>query len=75
LTCFEGGSINHTLVAVLTGVVTSERIGRRCGDASFEGGDRRLSRLFTPHAEAERLGLREGRKTLSGDADKNAVAL
>jgi hypothetical protein len=50
---------------VLTGVVTSKRRGKRSGDASFESGDRRLSQLFTPHAEAERLGFKTGRKTES----------
>jgi hypothetical protein len=44
---------------VLTGVVTSEGIGVRCGDALNEGGDRRLSQLFTPRAEAERLGFKQ----------------
>jgi hypothetical protein len=30
-------------VAVLTGIVTSERIGERCGDAPFESGGKRFA--------------------------------
>ena len=48
---------------MLTGVVTSEGIGKRSGDASFERSNRRLLQLFTPRAEAERLGFKIGRKT------------
>ena len=58
MTCFRCTCITVTLVAVLTGVVTSEGIGKRRGDAMFEGCDRRLLQLFTPHAEAERLGFK-----------------
>jgi len=59
-----GARIKHILVAVLTGVVTSEGIGVRCGDALNEGGSRRLLQLFTPHVEAERLGFKTSRKAL-----------
>jgi hypothetical protein len=54
-------------VATLTGVVTSEGIGKRCGDAPFEGSSNGLRLPLTPHAEAERLAV--------SDADKNALAL
>ena len=58
MTCSLSACITSILVAVLTGVVTSEGIGKRCGDAMFEGCGRRLLQLFTPHAEAERLGFK-----------------
>jgi hypothetical protein len=44
---------------MLTGVVTSEGTGVRCGDALNERGNRRLLQLLTPHAEAERLGFKK----------------
>ena len=64
MTCLCDASIKHILVAVLTGVVTSEGIGVQCGDALNESSNRRLLQLLTPHAEAERLGFKKGRKAL-----------
>jgi hypothetical protein len=77
LDTFGGRAYSPPPVAILKGIVTSERIGERCGDTTFEDSSKRLVLLpLTPHAEAERLGAESGSADLSsGRADKNATAL
>jgi hypothetical protein len=59
--------ITHILVAALTGAVTSEGIGKRYGDASFESSNRRLLQLSHPALKPKGLGFgKVARLSLSG---------
>ncbi|HUQ30762.1 MAG TPA: hypothetical protein VM095_01525, partial [Pyrinomonadaceae bacterium] len=67
----------HILVASLTGVVTSEGKGKRCGDASLEGRNRRLLQLSHPALKPKGLASdgRAARLDIGASVDKNVLAL